>query len=155
MTTRREKQKKLYEESRKNRSPVKWDRKSVITMMIAMTVFVCLLAFIGFLATEDIHRFETMPNDQWAATVGRIDDIESMTGIVQTRSGGQVVKRYTIRYSYTVDGITYGKTRHAESLSRWFEKGSEVQVYYRKGKPGKARLNININSDFYRDTRPE
>ncbi len=80
MTTKSQKQQKLYKKEPKNKKKkgirLQWDRKStIITISI-----VAFLALFYFAATTDISGYFIQKNKNWIATVGEIQSIEAITG---------------------------------------------------------------------------
>ncbi len=158
MTTKSQKQEKLYKEELKNKKKqgirLQWDGKStIITISI-----VAFLALFYFAATTDIRGYFIQKNKNWIATVGEIQSIEKITGVDQSRTGNKIkVTGYKIAYKYSVNGIDYKKENIGSSnLFRFVSyiytlEDWKVEVYYKKTNPDESYLNTDLKSKFYND----
>lgn len=130
-----------------------WDKKSLTIIFIIIMLLIGITLFV----TVDFEGPFIRNSLNWAATVGRIDSIEELTGINQTRMGNKIsITGYRVKYTYLVEAKEYHTTAilsssKSEFISFISETKNEwgIEVYYKKGAVTKSYINSNLKSVFY------
>ncbi len=138
----------------KNNKGKTWDKRSIMIFFIVVFLLVGVVLFI----TLDYKAFFIRHRGNWTTTVGRIDSIEKLTGINQTRMGNIIsVTGYRIEYTYLVDTDEY----HAETIISPLENDFidfaakvknewVIEIYYKKEKFTDSYVNTDLKSAFYK-----
>ena len=131
-----------------------WDKRSIIIFIILIFILAGSILF----STIDFKYLFVRNNSNWSTITGRIDSIEELTGINQTRTGNKTsIKGYKVCYTYIVKKKEY----HAEVVispskrefvsfadktkNRW-----EIEIYYNKSELTDSYMNTDMKSTFYR-----
>ncbi len=156
MTTREKKAEKRYkEEQARRQSETKiWDRQSLFTLL-ATVLFV---GFFVFLTKSDYNNFFIRDNNDWDIAIGKIDSIDELTGINQSRAGNRIMTTgYKIKYTYLIGKDEYSsESTLAPTKNQFVYYAREVigewkiGVYYEKKNKSNSRINIDLKSDFYK-----
>ncbi len=149
------KEKKKKQEKGKDALLV-WDKK---TSLNAFLIFLGILV-IYFIATTDFKTLLVKNDTNWTYTIGKMIKSEPKTSISQSTKGySEHIVGYNVIYTYTVDGIKYDKevvlggikTSDFIAYSNNIYGKRVVQVYYKKDNPSESHINIDLNSEFYKD----
>lgn len=116
---------------------MKYSTKATIRFALSMAASLVILAILFAV----IGRFANMVNDAiyeyaWNETEGTVTDVQS--AMVQKFTGRVVLTeaKFSIRYSYSVDGTDYdGSFLSGTSLST----GTKIKVLYDPDSPGKSK----------------
>ena len=134
-----------------------WDKKSLLILSIIIFLLVGTILFISV----DFKEFFIRNSSNWTATVGRIDSIEELTGINQTRMGNKIaVTGYKIEYTYLIgDDELHAETIISPLKNEFIayaievKKKWEIEIYYKKTKITDSYVNTNLGSTFYKKNR--
>ncbi len=160
MTTKYQKQQQRYEAEKKKKDiPSSWDKAS--TKWVTYLLIGGVLFFI--IAGADIRGYLIRNDTSWASTIGRVQSIEPMEGMDQSKVGNRrVTIGYKIKYRFEVDGVIYTKEsvfgsrlKKITSFVGAIKPTDIVEVYYKKENLNESHINIDIDSGFYKNRKTQ
>lgn len=151
MTTKYEKEKKRYEEEdRKRFGAIKWDKKSIIILVIIILSILSLIIVLEI----DFKRYSIKSNENWSTTCGNITYIRPIDVMEQTRIGNRyVTEGYIVGYNYVIDGIKYQDSTYLTSRAirnklfiKKNKEGDVKRIYYNKTNHKESYLDTDFDS---------
>lgn len=156
MTTRLVKSQKKYElEKAKKVNSAKWDKRSVISLLL----FSCFVGLFCIILSIDIKGFFIRNNKNWITTSAKIESIDNQNIVEQTKAGSiNKTLGYNFRYTYVVNDVVYNKNLYlpkpvSQKLVNLLRKNNSswvVEIYYKENNPDESYINIDIDSYFYK-----
>lgn len=134
-----------------------WNKNSITIFIVVTLLSVGSVLFV----TTDFKNYLVRNSPEWTSTIGRIDTINELTGMNQTRSGNKIIiTGYKVEYTYLIEDEEYRAEAFISPLKKEFiyfafktKKEWKIEVYYKKGDRTNSYINSNLNSCFYAKTQ--
>lgn len=151
MTTRSVKEKQRYKEEKKKRlESIKWDKKSIIRLILITSVILAFIIAINI----DFRGYNVKNNANWAVTCGKILSIKPIDNREETRGGNRfVTEGYLVKYNYEIDRVSFHDSIYLSSraiknklLINKIRIGDSRKIYYNKANHKESHIDTNLES---------